>query len=152
MAGETDASIDDATTGSRSHPRDDGVPFGAGFFLTQLGAFVQDSCSVTPGMPMVQIHLAGGEVLDLCHVIAIAPGWIALAVHDSSGEEEVRTELVPYGLVLRVTIRPSRAGSRIGFDATRAPEILGSRRPSMTPEQALVVAAGLRAEDAAARR
>lgn len=152
MASETDASSDDAGTKSRSHIREDGVPFGASFFLTQLGAFVQESCSVSPGLPLVQIHLIGGEVLDLCHVIAIAPGWIALAVHDAAGEREVRTELVPYALVMRVTIRPSQEGSRIGFDAARTPEILGSRRRSMTPEQALVVAAGLRAEDRATPR
>jgi hypothetical protein len=152
MAGESTASSEESRTRSRSEIREDGVPFGAGFFLRQLAAFVQESCSVSPGLPLVQIHLIGGEMLDLCHVIAIAPGWIALAVHDAAGEREVRTELVPYALVMRVTIRPSQEGSRIGFDSTRAPEILGPRRRSMSPEEALVVAAGLAVEGQAAPR
>jgi hypothetical protein len=150
MTRESTARSEEDRTGSRSEIREDGVPFGAGFFLRQLGAFVQESCSASPGLPLVQIHLAGGEVLKLCHVIAIAPGWIALAVHEAAGGREVRTELVPYAFVVRVTIRPSRDGSRIGFDAARAPEILGRRSPS--PEEALVIAAGLPAEDPATPR
>ncbi len=152
MSGEIETPRDGERTGSLSLTQENGVPFGPGFFLSQLGAFVQESCSVSPGLPLVQVHLIGGEILDLCHIIALAPGWIALAVHDTAGEREVRTELVPYALVARVTIRPAQEGSRIGFDATRAPEILAPRRRSLSPEQALVVAAGLSAHDQARPR
>ena len=103
------------------------APFGPGFFLGQLRAFARDRCpDPSEGLPRVELHLATGEALDLCHVMGLAPCFVALAVRDGSGSEpQMRTEIVPYSFITRVTIRPLRgAGGHVGFDLHHDPEIL----------------------------
>lgn len=122
------------------------APFGPGFFLGQLRAFARERCP-DPGemLPCVELHLATGEVLDLCHVMGLAPAFVALAVREArggSGAEgaAMRTELVPYAFITRVTIRPVRgAGPHVGFNPEHAPEVLPQAR---TPEETLRAAAG----------
>jgi hypothetical protein len=122
-------------------------PFGPMFFLGQLGAFVRDRCaSPGEGLPVVEIHLAEGEVLDLCHVIGVAPAWVALAVNDldaHEGEPRMTTELVPYARIARVTVRPCRSSApEIGFVPHHIPELLrDDDRVPMSPESALRAAA-----------
>jgi hypothetical protein len=122
-------------------------PFGPVFFLGQLGAFVRDKCpDPGEGLPVVEIHLADGDVLDLCHVIGVAPTWVALAVNEIEAREDqprMRTELVPYARIAQVTVRSCRSGSpHLGFASHQAPELLapGNRVPA-TPESALRAAA-----------
>ena len=121
------------------------VPFGPAFLLTQLAAFVRDRCPApTEALPHVHIHLAGGEVLELCHVIALAPRWAAFAIIDASEDEGVRpmrTELVPYELLVRITVRASPGrGGHIGFHQVSPPTV------HATPEEMLQAAASLRAQ------
>ncbi len=105
---------------------DPAVPFGSAFFLSRLGGFVRERCP-TPadGLPIVLLHLADGEVLDVCHVIGLARPWVALAVHDerdAAGPMRMRTVVVPYGCIVRVTLRADTAdGIRIGFEQTHRP-------------------------------
>ena len=120
------------------------APFGPGFFLGQLGAFARERCP-DPGeaLPVVELHLATGEVLDLCHVMGLAPSFVALAVRDAArsgtGEAPMRTDLVPYSLISRVTIRSVRAtGAHVGFDLHCAPD---TPTPGGSPEEALRAAA-----------
>lgn len=117
-------------------------PFGPQFFLGPLGAFVRQQCpDPAEGLPSVELHLHTGEILDICHVIGLAPGWVALAVRDSTAEDApMRTELVRYDSIARVSIRPthSRHG-HIGFD-DRMPAIL-SPAATQSPEAALAAAA-----------
>ncbi len=123
------------------------APFGPGFFLGQLRAFARERCP-DPGelLPCVELHLATGEVLDLCHVMGLAPAFVALAVREARGGSAgegaaMRTELVPYGLITRVTIRPVRGtGPHVGFNPEHAPEVLPQAR---TPEETLRAAAAL---------
>lgn len=119
------------------------VPFGPSFFLGPLRAFARERCpDPQEGLPAVELHLATGETLDLCHVAGLAPGFAALAVRERCGVEgpvRMRTELVPYGLIARVTVRPSSGDApRLGFDVEHAPRILTK---SLTPEDALRAAA-----------
>lgn len=115
-------------------------PFGPDFFLAQLGGFVRQRCpDPAEGLPAVELHLHTGEILDVCHVIGLAPGWVALAVRDSPATDSpMRTELVRYDFISRVTIRPlhGRRG-HIGFDDQR-PAILSSEIRSA--EEALAAA------------
>jgi hypothetical protein len=97
------------------------APFGPNFFIRHLRAFARERCpDPSERLPAVQLHLTSGEVLDLCHVIGLAPAWIALAVHETdrpSGAPLMRTELVPYANIHRVTIKSvRRAEGHIGFD------------------------------------
>lgn len=119
--------------------------FGPLFFLTQLRGFVRDRCpDPAEIMPVVEVYLHSGEGLDLCHVIGAAPRYVVLAVHDEgngAGTRAMRTELVPYELIMRVTIRAVRPTSpHMGFNAVHAPEVI-QHDPLMTPEEALRAAA-----------
>ena len=63
-------------------------PFGPMFFLGQLGAFVRGMRPPPDeGLPVVEIHLADGDVLDLCHVMGVAPEWVAPAVNNLEAAE-----------------------------------------------------------------
>lgn len=129
-----------------------GLPFAARFFLTHLRGFVLDRCpSPDMGLPRVELHLADGEVLDLCHVIAVTQAWVALAVNEETGGREhrrMRTELVPYAFIVRVTVRTTAPdAAHVGFDTRHAPVVLDVERgPPATPETALHAAATIRAE------
>lgn len=121
------------------------VPFGPGFFLGQLRAFARECCpSHLEPLPSVFIHLATGEVLGLCHVMGLAPTFVALAVHEeargsAASSRAMRTELVPYTLIARVTIRPrGDADAHVGFDAGFEPRLLAQ---TPTPEEVLAAAA-----------
>lgn len=122
------------------------MPFGPGFFIGQLRAFARDRCPDPKELlPCVELHLATGEVFDLCHVMGLAPAFVALAVREARGGggaegASMRTELVPYAFITRVTIRPVRGtGPHVGFNPEHAPEILPQARP---PEELLRAAAG----------
>jgi len=127
------------------------VSFGPSFFLQNLRGLVRDRCPEPTGsIPSVQVHLLDGEVLDLCHIIGVSPNWIAMAVHEREDAErptEMRTELVPYPLIARVSIQTTRhAGAHpIGFNTGLEPQLYGGgvSRPSMSPEEALNAVAGL---------
>lgn len=124
--------------------------FGPLFFMQHLRGLVRDHCpDPGEGMPTVHLHLADGDLLDVCHIIGIAPHWIALAVRESEHEEGtmvMRTEFVPYPMVTRVAIRTVRRGTshHVGFDVGREPVVF-ERAPEaagMTPEEALRAVAG----------
>lgn len=125
-------------------------PFGPVFFLGQLGAFVRERCPEPgEGLPVVEIHVADGEVLDLCHVMGVAPAWVALAVNDLEARENeprMRTELVPYARIVQVTVRSSRAEKPdMGFNDRGAnPLFQNGATCSVSPEAALRAAAGVR--------
>jgi hypothetical protein len=117
--------------------------FGPGFFAAQLRGLVRERCpDPREGLPSVALYLHDGERLDLCHVIGFAALWVALAVWET-GSDSMRTELVPYESIVRVTIgSPREKGTRVGFDQSRAP--LAMAGIAMTPEQALRAASGQR--------
>lgn len=117
--------------------------FGPQFFLAHLAAFVRERCpDPAERLPHVELWLAGGETVTLCHVIAVGPRWVAVAarVRGAHGDAmEMRTELIPYELIGRVTISGGPARGRgIGFEQTRPPAIIEDAR---TPEEVLLAAA-----------
>jgi hypothetical protein len=120
-----------------------GPPFGPAFFLGQLRAFILDRCPAPEaGLPLVEIHLFDGETLDLCHVVGVASPWVALAVNErvrGSPAPRMRTEIVPYACIVRVTVRTALAEtSRVGFDVAHVPpRVEGTRGQEVTPKTAL---------------
>ncbi|MBY0493368.1 MAG: hypothetical protein K2Y23_04065 [Cyanobacteria bacterium] len=101
--------------------------FGPSFFLGHLGRFVRDHCpDPNENLPIVQVHLATGEILDICHIVGVSPRWAMLAVRDSASHAEgMAVELVSYELIQRVSIRTRRVGSAsIGFSQIVPPEII----------------------------
>jgi hypothetical protein len=129
----------------REIPESESCPFGPSFFAHQLRAFVRARCpDPSEALPSVQLHLADGDAIEICHIIGIAPRWLALAVieeHRPVAAPTMRTEIVPYELVSRVTVRPFRPGSgHVGFEVERNPELLSGRD---TPEAAFLAMAGV---------
>lgn len=116
--------------------------FGPSFFLGHLGRFVRDRCpDPTEDLPLVQVRLADGETLDVCHIIGVAPRWVMLAVRDSAGHREgMAVELVPYELIRRVGIGSRHTeGSSIGFAQAEPPAIIAPEtlvRTAMEPSLA----------------
>lgn len=144
-----EATADHEEVESRAWLLDARWPFGPMFFLRQLGSFARDRCpDSAEGLPVVHLHLADGEVLDICHIIGAAPDWLVLAVNEPEGSSSapaMRTEFVPYAMVQRVTIRAARAGGHhVGFDLGRRVNLVPSPSNSkiMSPEEAVALAAG----------
>lgn len=96
-----------------------GPPFGPAFFLTVLADRVREQCDQQPdAIPVIELHLADGVTLDLCHVAGVGPQWMAAVFfRDRETCEEMDTSFVPYGLITRVTVSMwHRSQRRIGFD------------------------------------
>lgn len=127
-------------------------PFGPLFFVSQLRGFIRDRCpDPRIGLPVLELHLADGQALDVCHVVAIAPAWVALAVYEcspSGSARKMRTEIVPYGMIARITVSTERAsGHPLGFDANHAVTlVVESGEPERSAEEALLSAGGPRIE------
>jgi hypothetical protein len=105
----------------------DANPFGRTFFGAQLGIFIRNRCPAsTEQLPSVDVHLSDGEVLKVCHVIGLEATWLALAVDDreSVGAASMRTEVIPYDRISRVTIRSfGRSSDHVGFTTGAAPAL-----------------------------
>ena len=103
--------------------------FGPDFFLTYLRRFVRERCPESAeDLPTVQIVLANGESLDLCHVVGVSERWALLAVWDADCDAgTMAMEIVPYGLIGRVSIRSRhRASGAIGFEQTHGPKVVSA--------------------------
>ena len=116
--------------------------FGPSFFLGQLGRFVRDRCpDASENLPLVQVRLADGETLDVCHIIGVSPRWVMLAVRDAASHRDgMAVQFVAYDTIHRVGIATRHAeGSSIGFAQTTPPEIIAPEtllRAAMTPNPA----------------
>jgi hypothetical protein len=118
-------------------------PFESSFFLHRLGTFVRERCpDPSEHLPSVQIHLTDGAVLALCHVIAVAPRWVALATRfPNRASSRMWTEIVPYEAIARLTVSAADGcDGGIGFEQQREPEIVAE---DDTPLDTLRSAAGL---------
>ena len=66
-------------------------------------------------------------------MIGVAPLWIALAVYDrpTSGDRRtMRTELVPYAAVVRISVCGTASDNQqIGFNMDAAPPAIGAGEP-----------------------
>ena len=101
--------------------------FGPSFFLGDLGRFVRDQCpDPKENLPAVQVHLADGQTLDVCHIIGVSPRWVMLAVRDAANHRDgMAVELVPFEIIRRVGIGTRHAeGASIGFAQIQPPEII----------------------------
>lgn len=113
--------------------------FGPSFFLGHLGRFVRDRCpDATEDLPLVQVHLADGQILEVCHIIGVAPRWVMLAIRDTASHRDgMAVELVPYEIIHRVGIATRHGeGSSIGFAQANSPEVIAPEtlvRAAMAP-------------------
>lgn len=118
-------------------------PFGPSFFLGYLERFVRSHCpDPTEKLPGVQVHLANGETLDLCHIIGVAPRWVVLAVRDTASQTDgMAIELVPFERIQGVRIgTPHAEGHFVGFVQSRTPDIIDVEallRAAMSPSDSV---------------
>jgi hypothetical protein len=102
---------------------------------------VRDRCpNPEEHLPLVEVHLQNGELLCVCHVIGLTPRWVALAVREGEkASGAMRTELVPYEVICRVTIRPVQPGRQVaGFGQADIPPFFTGE---IAPEATLAAAA-----------
>lgn len=107
---------------------DTSCTFGPSFFLGNLGRFVREHCPESKeNLPLVRVYLAGGEMLDVCHIIGVSSRWVMLAVRDFDNQRDaMAVELVPYDAIRRVSIRSRHVDtSSIGFSEIQRPQIIG---------------------------
>lgn len=119
----------DATVRSALSLADGVCPFGPSFFLGYLARFVRDQCpDPAEKLPVVQLVLADGAVVNVCHIIGVSTKWVMVAARDMAAhQDEMAVELLPYPLIQRVSIRARRGESAsIGFNQGSAPKIMAS--------------------------
>lgn len=101
-----------------------GPPFDADFFLTVFPERVREQCAIQPGqVPVVELNLAGGAVLDLCHIAMLTPRWAGvMAYRDTTTCDAMDLHFVPYGLIGRVVVSTHEPHQRpLGFDVEHVP-------------------------------
>lgn len=83
-----------------------GPPFGGEFFVSLFGERVRAACRQQKDkVPVVELHLADGTTLDLCHIERLFPEWMGVMVYrDTKTCAEMDMALVPYGLITRITV------------------------------------------------
>ena len=119
------------------------VPFGPSFFMTQLRGLVRDRCPLgAEDCPRVEFLLRSGESVDVSHVIGVAPRYVALAVYEGVDTETptMRSEMLPYELIVRIVIRSGRPdkGPSFGFKMAQTPQLI-AKRSTFSPDEALRV-------------
>jgi hypothetical protein len=116
--------------------------FGPEFFAQTLGALARTECAAGDARPEVILHLADGMSISVCHLVGLAPAWVAIEAHEDAradGARTTRTEIVPYEGIVRVTLRAMGSeDARIGFDANRAPTLIPP--PEGPPAEAMLAA------------
>jgi hypothetical protein len=119
------AGVGDASLQALLASADASHPFGPSFFLTHLHGLVRDHCPSPGELPRVDLHLQDGEVLHVCHIVGLAPTWLAIAVAETAHPAAMRLEMIPYGTIVRVTVSTTASSAKgMGFDADHAPAIV----------------------------
>jgi len=97
--------------------------FDGQFYQAMLPDAVKQQCQMNPGhVPVVELHLGDGITLDLCHIVALAPMWFAVAYFRNPTEgDEVEQAFLPYPLVQWISLSAHPPHVRhIGFDVERS--------------------------------
>jgi hypothetical protein len=94
------------------------------FFAAILPEHVRAEVAANPGrIPIIELYLVSGAVLDLCHVVRLADAWVAVA-HFSDEDHFDNTDIafLPYGTITRVSLTMRDEKERqIGFSTSHAP-------------------------------
>ena len=96
--------------------------FDANFHRSVLPEWIKTQCEGKPeGIPVVELRLADGALLDLCHIVNLADQWMAVAhFRDLGSCDEMDLAFVRFETVVRVDLSMHDPRSRrIGFDVTR---------------------------------
>src|SRR3990172_1079682 len=100
------------------------MAFNAAFYREALPERVAAECHGRPdAVPVVKLHLANGQVLDLCHIVHLADDWFAVQhFRDAETCADMDLAFLPYGLVGLITVSIHHPGSRrLGFSMGEKP-------------------------------
>ena len=95
------------------------APFDAHFYTSVLPDRVVAQCQGNPGaVPVVNLHLANGRVLDLCHIMHLTERWFAVQYfRDTVTCADMDVAFLPYELVVLVSVALQHSSQRrIGFN------------------------------------
>ena len=98
--------------------------FDANFYRSVLPWWIRTQCEGKPeGIPVVELRLADGAVLDLCHIVNLAEEWMAVSHFRDLGKcDDMDLAFVRYESVMRIDLSIHDPRSRrIGFDVTKVP-------------------------------
>jgi hypothetical protein len=94
------------------------------FFSTILPEHVRAEAAANPGkVPIIELYLTGGAVLDLCHVVRLADTWVAVAHFCREDDfDDADIAFLPYGTIVRVELAlHDEKDRKIGFSMTNPP-------------------------------
>lgn len=112
-------------------PAQEGPPFDTKFYQEVLPQRVARECQGRPGdIPVVNLYLSNGRMLDVCHIPHLADRWFAAQYfRDSETCADMDVAFVPYGLVTLVTVSLHNPASRkMGFNMPSGEE--GTEQPA----------------------
>lgn len=94
------------------------------FFSTILPEHVRAEAAANPGkVPIIELYLTSGTVLDLCHVVRLAETWVAVAHFCRDDDfDDADISFLPYGTIVRVKLAMHDEKDRkIGFSTANPP-------------------------------
>ncbi|MBI2172548.1 MAG: hypothetical protein HYU30_11155 [Chloroflexi bacterium] len=102
------------------------MAFDAAFYKTVLPERVAQECKASPKLlPVVNLLLADGHILDLCHILHLADTWLVVQYfRDVQTCQDMDVAFLPYELVSMVTVSLRHPGNRkIGFQQVQDPSL-----------------------------
>lgn len=110
------------------------------FFSVILPQHVRDALATHRGrVPVLELHLIDRTVLDLCHIVRLADGWVAVAYFcREDAWDDYDLAFIPYATIARVTLTLRDTDERaIGFRADQEPiETPSEAQPQIVPASA----------------
>ena len=92
---------------------------GPSFYASVLAERVISECHGDPrNVPVVNLHLANGRTLDVCHIMHLAERWFGVQYfRETETCADMDVAFLPYDLVVLVTVSVHRSEERrIGFN------------------------------------
>jgi hypothetical protein len=98
--------------------------FDRDFFLNALPEQMRALAATRPAQtPVLHLHVMGGAVFDICHLMALADEWLSAAYFTEPETcDDVEIAFLPYNQIARITVSLPEASERpIGFNAEPQP-------------------------------
>jgi hypothetical protein len=117
--------------------------FDAEFYRATLPDMLRTQCEGRPEMvPVIELHLANGRTLDVCHILHLGSDWMACAYFRAVETcDDMDVAFLPYGLVGMITLSLHPLSTRrLGFSVSQAPTVpiagVTAPRPAGEPDAA----------------
>ncbi|NUQ35870.1 MAG: hypothetical protein HUU29_13130 [Planctomycetaceae bacterium] len=95
-------------------------PFGPDFFRRRFAEYIRQYCKLNEdSTQVVEVVLASGAALDICHIEEIADEYLLLAVYlDTRTCEDIYRTYIRYDAIFQINVIDKPVSSRpVGFNA-----------------------------------